>query len=51
MVTPLVTLLMQGISHSMAAGIERLDNAFVGIVLWYFYSAYNLMPIEQSQLC
>ncbi len=50
MVTPLVTMFLQGLSRSAAAAVELL-GAFAGIVVSDRFSAYNHLPIEQRQLC
>jgi hypothetical protein len=46
MVTPLVTVFLQGLSRSAAAAIELL-GAFAGIVVSDRFSAYNHLPLEQ----
>ena len=51
MVTPLVTVFLQGLSHSAAAPMELLGHAFAGIVVRDRFSAYNHLPLEQRQLC
>ena len=51
MVTAVVTLFIQGLSRSTAAAIELLGNAFGGIVVSDRFSAYNHLPVMQSQLC
>jgi transposase len=51
MVTPLVTVFLQGLSRSTAAAIVLLGNAFGGIVVSDRFSAYNHLPIQQRQLC
>ena len=51
MVTPVVTVFLQGLSRSTAAAIELLGNAFGGIVVSDRFSAYNHLPIQQRQLC
>ena len=51
MVTPLVTVFLQGLSRSTAAAIELLGSAFGGIVVSDRFSAYNHLPIQQRQLC
>ena len=50
MVTPLVTVFLQGLSRSAAAAMELL-GAFAGIVVSDRFSAYNHLPLEQRQLC
>jgi transposase len=51
MVTPMVTVFLQGLSRSSAAAIELLGNAFGGIVVSDRFSAYNHLPTQQRQLC
>ncbi|MGL6135376.1 MAG: IS66 family transposase [Prochlorococcaceae cyanobacterium] len=51
MVTPVVTVFLQGLSRSAAAAIELLGNAFGGIVVSDRFSAYNHLPVMQRQLC
>jgi transposase len=51
MVTPVVTVFLQGLSRSGAAAIELLGSRFGGIVVSDRFSAYNYLPIEQRQLC
>jgi transposase len=51
MVTPAVTVFLQGLSRSTAAAIELLGNTFGGIVVSDRFSAYNHLPIQQRQLC
>jgi transposase len=51
MVTPLVTVFLQGLSRSSAAAMELLGHAFAGIVVSDRFSAYNHLPVEQRQLC
>ena len=51
MVTPVVTVFLQGLSRSTAAAIELLGSAFEGIVVSDRFSAYNHLPVEQRQLC
>ncbi len=51
MVTPVVTVFLQGLSRSMAAAIELLGDAFGGSVLSDRFSAYNHLPTHQRQLC
>jgi transposase len=50
MVTPVVTVFLQGLSRSAAAAMELL-GAFAGIVVSDCFSAYNHLPLEQRQLC
>jgi transposase len=50
MVTPVVTVFLQGLSRSSAAAMELL-GAFAGIVVSDRFSAYNHLPLEQRQLC
>ena len=50
MVTPVVTVFLQGLSRSAAAAMELL-GAFAGIVVSDRFSAYNHLPIERRQLC
>ena len=51
MVTPMVTVFLQGLSRSAAAAMELLGHAFAGIVVSDRFSAYNHLPLEQRQLC
>jgi transposase len=51
MVTPVVTVFLQGLSRSGAAAIELLGSSFGGIVVSDRFSAYNHLPIQQRQLC
>ena len=51
MVTPVVTVFLQGLSRSAAAAIELLTDAFAGIVVSDRFSAYNHLPTPQRQLC
>jgi hypothetical protein len=51
MVTPVLTVFVQGLSRSAAAATELLGNAFPGIVVSDRFSAYNNLPVEQRQLC
>ncbi|MFM7674371.1 MAG: IS66 family transposase, partial [Synechococcus sp.] len=51
MVTPVVTVFLQGLSRSAAAAIELLGSRFGGIVVSDRFSAYNHLPLEQRQLC
>jgi transposase len=51
MVTPVVTVFLQGLSRSTAAAIELLGEAFGGIVVSDRFSAYNHLPTHQRQLC
>jgi transposase len=51
MVTPVVTVFLQGLSRSAAAAIELLGNAFAGIVVSDRFSAYNHLATSQRQLC
>jgi transposase len=51
MVTPVVTVFLQGLSRSSAAAMELLGHAFGGIVVSDRFSAYNHLPVEQRQLC
>ena len=51
MVTPVVTVFLQGLSRSAAAAIELLGSAFDGIVVSDRFSAYNHLPVMQRQLC
>jgi transposase len=51
MVTPVVTVFLQGLRRSTAAAIELLGEAFSGIVVSDRFSAYNHLPLEQRQLC
>ena len=47
MVTPVVTVFLQGLSRSAAAAMELLGHAFTGIVVSDRFSAYNHLPLEQ----
>jgi len=47
MVTPVVTVFVQGLSRSTAAAIELLGNAFGGIVVSDRFSTWNHLPIQQ----
>jgi len=51
MVTPVVTVFLQGLSRSAAAAIDLQGNAFGGIVVSDRFSAYNHLPVMQRQLC
>jgi transposase len=51
MVTPVVTVFLQGLSRSTAAAIELLGEPFGGIVVSDRFSAYNHLPTHQRQLC
>ena len=51
MVTPMVTVFLQGLSRSSAAAIDLLGSSFGGIVVSDRFSAYNHLPIQQRQLC
>jgi transposase len=51
MVTPVVTVFLQGLSRSAAAAMELLGSAFAGIVVSDRFSAYNHLPLKQRQLC
>jgi transposase len=51
MVTPVVTVFLQGLSRSAAAATELLGHVFNGIVVSDRFSAYDHLPIEQRQLC
>ena len=51
MVTPVVTVFLQGLSRSAAAAIELLGDAFAGTVVSDRFSAYNHLPTHQRQLC
>jgi transposase len=51
MVTPVVTVFLQGLSRSAAAAIELLGTAFAGIVVSDRFSAYNHLDTSQRQLC
>ena len=50
MVTPVVTVFLQGLSRSAAAAIELLGDAFAGTVVSDRFSAYNHLPTQQRQL-
>jgi transposase len=51
MVTPVVTVFLQGLSRSAAAATELLGSGFGGIVVSDRFSAYNHLPSQQRQLC
>lgn len=51
MVTPVVTVFLQGLSRSAAAATELLGMAFGGTVVSDRFSAYNHLPTSQRQLC
>jgi transposase len=51
MVTPVVTVFLQGLSRSAAAATELLGPGFGGIVVSDRFSAYNHLPSQQRQLC
>ena len=51
MVTPVVTVFLQGLNRSAAAAIELLGDAFAGTVVSDRFSAYNHLPTQQRQLC
>jgi hypothetical protein len=52
MVTPLVTVFLQGLSGLATAARELLGGAsFAGIAASDRLSAYNHLPLEQRQLC
>jgi transposase len=51
MVTPVVTVFLQGLSRSAAAAIELLGTAFAGIVVSDRFSAYNHLATSQRQQC
>ena len=51
MVTPVVTVFLQGLSRSAAAAIELLGTTFGGIVVSDRFSAYNHLATSQRQLC
>jgi transposase len=51
MVTPIVTVFLQGLSRSAAAAKELLGHGFAGVVVSDRYAAYNHLPISQRQLC
>jgi hypothetical protein len=51
LVTPVVTVFLQGLSRSAAAAMELLGSAFAGTVVSDRFSAYNHLPLEQRQLC
>lgn len=50
-VTPLVSVFLQGLSRSAAAAMELLGHGFGGIVVSDRFSAYNHLPTQQPQLC
>jgi len=51
MVTPVVTVFLQGLSRSTADAIELFGNAFGGNMVSDRFSAYNHLPTQQPQLC
>jgi len=51
LMTPVLTVFVQGLSRSAAAATELLGNAFTGTVVSDRFSAYNHLPLEQRQLC
>jgi len=51
MVSPVVTVFLQGLSRSAAAATELLGPGFGGIVVSDRFSAYNHLPSQQRQLC
>lgn len=51
MVTPLLTVFLQGLSRSAAAAKELLGEGFAGVVVSDRYAAYNHLPTSQRQLC
>ena len=51
MVTPIVTIFLQGLSRSAAAAKELLGHGFAGVVVSDRYAAYNHLPTSQRQLC
>jgi transposase len=51
MVTPVVTVFLQGLSRSATAATELLGEAFSGRVVSDRFSAYNHLPSKQRQLC
>jgi transposase len=51
MVTPIVTVFLQGLSRSAAAAKELLGHGFAGVVVSDRYAAYNHLPTSQRQLC
>ncbi len=51
MVTPVMTVFLQGLSRSAAAAFELLADSFGGIVVSDRFSASNHLPLEQRQLC
>jgi hypothetical protein len=51
MVTPIVTVFLQGLSRSAAAAKELLGHGFTGVVVSDRYAAYNHLPTSQRQLC
>jgi hypothetical protein len=51
MVTPVVTVFLQGLSCSAAAALDLLGDGFAGTVVSDRFSAYNHLPTHQRQLC
>ena len=51
MMTPVVTVFLQGLSRSAVTAIELLWKAFAGIVVSDRFSAYNHLANSQRQLC
>jgi len=51
MVTPIVTVFLQGLSRSAAAAKELLGHGFAGVVVSDRYAATNHLPTSQRQLC
>ena len=51
MVTPIVTVFLQGLSRSAAAAKELLGHGFAGVVVSDRYAATNHLPTNQRQLC
>jgi transposase len=51
LMTPVLTVFVQGLSRSSAAAMELLGHAFAGIVVSDRYSAYNHLPTCQRQIC
>jgi transposase len=51
LMTPVLTVFVQGLSRSSAAAMELLGHAFAGIVVSDRFSAYNHLPTCQRQIC
>ncbi|MFN9659002.1 MAG: transposase, partial [Cyanobacteriota bacterium] len=51
MVTPLLTVFLQGLSRSAAAAKELLGQGFAGVVVSDRHAATNHLPTSQRQRC